>query len=46
MKPVDAAPEADARVVAVEERDGLPQLGLGCVGAPPLLYAVVRVEEG
>lgn len=46
MKPTDAAPEADARVVAVEERDGLPQLGLGCVGAPPLLYAVVRVEEG
>jgi len=46
MKPADAAPEADARVVAVEERDGLPQLGLGCVGAPPLLYAVVRVEEG
>lgn len=46
MRPVDAAPEADARVVAVEGRDGLPQLGLGCVGAPPLLYAVVRVEEG
>lgn len=46
MKPTDAAPEADARVVAVEERDRLAQLGFGCVGAPPLLYAVVRVEEG
>jgi len=45
MKSADVVPEADARVAAVEERNGVPQLGLGCVGAPPLMYAVVRVEE-
>lgn len=45
MKARDSAPEADSRVISVEERDGLPQAGLGCIGAPPLLYAVVRVEE-
>jgi hypothetical protein len=45
MKSVDTVPEADARVVAVEERAGRPQVGLGCIGAPPLLYALVRVEE-
>ncbi|MFB8831994.1 hypothetical protein ACE0DR_28020 [Azotobacter sp. CWF10] len=45
MKAVDGAHDADARVVELEERDGLPQVGLGCVGAPPLLYALVRIEE-
>lgn len=45
MRAVDGAYEAHARVTAVESRDGIPQLGLGCVGSPPLLYAVVRVVE-
>ena len=45
MKAVGSEPVAEARVVAVEERDGLPQEGFGCIGKPPLLYAVVRVEE-
>jgi hypothetical protein len=45
MRSVDEAPEADARVVAVEERDGHHQVGFGCKNAPPLLYAIVRVEE-
>lgn len=38
-------PVGDAEVEAVEERGGQPQQGLGCRGAPPLLYAVVRVRE-
>lgn len=46
MRSVNGAPEGDARVIAVEERDGIPQHGYGCSGAPPLLYAVVRVMEG
>jgi hypothetical protein len=45
MKAVGGDPVADARVVVIEQRDGLPQHGFGCRGAPPLLYAVVRVEE-
>jgi hypothetical protein len=46
MRPASGvAPVADVRVVAVQERDGRPQLGLGCLGAPPLLYAIVHVEE-
>lgn len=45
MKAVGESPVADARVVRIEERDGIPQRGLGSLGAPPLLYAIVRVEE-
>jgi hypothetical protein len=45
MRTVEAAPVADARVAEVVTRDELPQRGLGCPGAPPLLYALVRVEE-
>lgn len=45
MRAVDGVHEAHARVTAMESRDGIPQLGLGCAGSPPLLYAVVRVVE-
>lgn len=45
MNAVGESPVADARVVRIEERDGIPQRGLGSLGAPPLLYAIVRVEE-
>ncbi len=34
-----------ARVWRVVERDGEPQVGYGCPGAAPLLYAIVELEE-
>lgn len=45
MQAVGEPPQADAKVATIEERDGYPQVGFGCKNAPPLLYAIVRVEE-
>lgn len=45
MKELGTSPVAAAKVVEVVERNGIPQRGLGCRRAPPLLYAIVRVEE-
>jgi hypothetical protein len=45
MKCAAGSPVAATRVVEIVERGGVPQRGLGCSRAPPLLYAIVRVEE-
>lgn len=45
MKTLGTFPLAHANVVAVGEREGIPQRGLGCPGGTPLLYAIVLVEE-